>query len=611
MADSPDLVADARVALAPVAGRTWRDRASANRGWVLLAAAILGVVVFATGTYLLIRSAHDEIGASLANLAAGLRSLERIDAQWQAAAMRARIDSSPTRSVDAAASGSVERIRDRMLGAGAMLTHEAALQGDVAELANLLQRKADVLDQFGQIDAGLKGSLRHLSSALNDLVNGFGADAGGRDLIATAQTFVQRVLHAASTGDADANRAARRILEQLRSRPQLGNEERTGGFLHHAGRAVEQLDRFEALLAQIDAFSLTPRATELDATVGRLFDAHLARRARDRLALALLCTLLVLALAAAGWHLHRMQRGIEALVAERTRGLNSTVAQLRKSQARAVQAQNGQVAALGQVVQGIVNEIHAPVTRMKDSLQRIEEGFRSVAEAIGKSSTFVAAMASHPRDIQAVRVRYFDARAALEAVEPEQVLKGLEQTVAVSLQGVERITAVVDDLEEFACLEQGDHEAFDVNQEWDRVLDEAGETVREVRIAKDFVPLPEVWCCAEQIRRVMVNLLINACEAGSPGRPTEITLRSRVLSDAVQFQVQDNGVGIAADAAAQIFNPFYTTKRTGERTGLGLAIVKRIVESHRGSVTVRSEPGVGSVFTVVLPIGHVALAKAA
>lgn len=601
MADSPDLVAEApdQPALA------------VSRAWVLVALAVLGGIAFTAATYLIIRSAQDETGSSLASLATGLRSLERLEAQWTAQAMRARVNSATDRTDPTSTAASVERIRDRMLAASSKLPHEPTLQGAVAEIASLFDRKAALLEHFKQTDPQLKSSLRHVASALNDLVNVVGTEPGGRDLAATAQTFTQRVLHAASTGDADSSRAARRVLDQLRTRPQLSDGGRTGDFLHHAGTSVEQLDRFEKVLAQIDALPIAPRVAELDDTVSQLFDAHLTRNARDRRALALLAVLLAIGLGVIGWHLRRVIRGVESTVAERTSGLEHTVAQLRKAQARAEQARNGQVTSLGQVVQGIVNEIHTPASRVRDSLLRIEANFKSVAEAIGKSETFVKAMGSHPRDVQAVRVRYFDARAALEAVGPAQELQGLGETVAASLQGVSRIEAVVGDLEEFACLEQGDTEACDLNVEIDALLAAQSETAPGVRFMKDFGALPAVWCRTDQIRRAMLNLIANACEATVPGRSTEITLRTRALSDAVQLQVQDNGTGIAPEALPRVFEPFYTTRHNGERTGLGLAIARRIVESHRGSITARSDPGAGSVFTVVLPIGQAVLAKAA
>jgi len=106
-------------------------------------------------------------------------------------------------------------------------------------------------------------------------------------------------------------------------------------------------------------------------------------------------------------------------------------------------------------------------------------------------------------------------------------------------------------------------------------------------------------CDPDQIRQVLWNLLVNACQAS----PTAaVTVRCGPVPGGGAFlEVEDDGPGIAADDLSQIFTPFFTTKPSG--TGLGLATVQRLVDAHGGSVSVRSEPGRGACFTVRLPAG--------
>jgi PAS domain S-box-containing protein len=105
---------------------------------------------------------------------------------------------------------------------------------------------------------------------------------------------------------------------------------------------------------------------------------------------------------------------------------------------------------------------------------------------------------------------------------------------------------------------------------------------------------------ARMLRQALFNLLVNALQAMPQGG--RVTLRaSQVVRGAkrwVRIQVQDTGVGFAADVAEQMFQPFFTTKATG--TGLGLAVVKRIIDAHQGEVTVESTPGVGTTFSLWL-----------
>jgi signal transduction histidine kinase len=115
-------------------------------------------------------------------------------------------------------------------------------------------------------------------------------------------------------------------------------------------------------------------------------------------------------------------------------------------------------------------------------------------------------------------------------------------------------------------------------------------------------PLPEIDADPEQLKEVFVNLMINACEAMEKGgsiRITEGTGGDGSGRRGVIIRVTDNGPGIAPEIHDKLTQPFFTTKDNG--TGLGLNIAKRIVEEHRGTIRVDSEPGRGATFIVTLP----------
>jgi len=101
---------------------------------------------------------------------------------------------------------------------------------------------------------------------------------------------------------------------------------------------------------------------------------------------------------------------------------------------------------------------------------------------------------------------------------------------------------------------------------------------------------------------VFLNLINNAAQAISPG-PGLITITTRREGDRhVAVEVADNGNGIPPEVLPRIFDPFFTTKDVGKGTGLGLSIVYKIVEQHGGRISVASNPGIGTRFTVVLPL---------
>ena len=113
--------------------------------------------------------------------------------------------------------------------------------------------------------------------------------------------------------------------------------------------------------------------------------------------------------------------------------------------------------------------------------------------------------------------------------------------------------------------------------------------------------LPEVMADANQIQQVVVNLILNAADAIGPEGGTIRATTRPAAEDTIEVLLEDSGKGIAPEDLPRIFEPFFTTKGN-HGTGLGLAVSWGIVEAHGGSLTVQSEPGKGTCFTLVLPL---------
>lgn len=105
-----------------------------------------------------------------------------------------------------------------------------------------------------------------------------------------------------------------------------------------------------------------------------------------------------------------------------------------------------------------------------------------------------------------------------------------------------------------------------------------------------------------QIEQVLINLVMNAVQAQPDGGRVQVGVAAAPDGRGVQLTVADTGPGMDPEQIASIFEPFYTTKSAGQGTGLGLPIVEGIVEEHGGTITVASQPGRGTTFTVVLPV---------
>jgi two-component system NtrC family sensor kinase len=108
---------------------------------------------------------------------------------------------------------------------------------------------------------------------------------------------------------------------------------------------------------------------------------------------------------------------------------------------------------------------------------------------------------------------------------------------------------------------------------------------------------------AGKLQQVFTNLLLNARDAIPDGG--RITLRTSASEDdSLLVEVSDNGIGIAPENVAKIYDPFYTTKGVGRGTGLGLAVSYGIVQEHSGHIGVESAPGLGTTFRIALPTAH-------
>lgn len=140
-----------------------------------------------------------------------------------------------------------------------------------------------------------------------------------------------------------------------------------------------------------------------------------------------------------------------------------------------------------------------------------------------------------------------------------------------------------------------------------RLIEPAAEQAH-VRVSFEADPsLPELRVDAELIRQALVNLLLNAVQATSPGG--RVTISTTHVDGEVLYRVTDTGRGIPEEEQEEIFKPFFTTRHAG--SGLGLSITRKIVERHGGRVDLKSHPGQGSTFTLRIPLIHPAEPDAA
>jgi signal transduction histidine kinase len=177
----------------------------------------------------------------------------------------------------------------------------------------------------------------------------------------------------------------------------------------------------------------------------------------------------------------------------------------------------------------------------------------------------------------------------------------------LSLAELKRVTNLINDLLAFGKSTSAERRPVDLGAIVDQVVRLLESTARKrlIQLELRIRPgVPPAWADPDQIKQIVLNLVLNAIEASPANRAVTLALfvdRGRMVT----LEVRDQGAGIPADQLESIFHPFFTTKEQG--TGLGLSLVHQMVVEHGGQISVESEVGRGTVFRVLLPVAEVAL----
>ncbi|ALW85796.1 hypothetical protein AUC43_12255 [Hymenobacter sedentarius] len=325
-----------------------------------------------------------------------------------------------------------------------------------------------------------------------------------------------------------------------------------------------------------------------------------ARQRQNLLLAALLCAVPGLVLL---WRHNRLQRRSneqllqlnEAVTQQKLElqgqhdQLDSSLTSLRAAQTQLIQKEK--MASLGELTAGIAHEIQNPLNFVNNFSEVSSELLSELAEEQARSE----------RDT------------ALEA----ELVGDLRQNMAKITEHGQRAASIVKGMLEHSQNRAGERQPTDLNRLTDEYLRLAYQGLRakdksfNASLTTDFsTDLPPVTLVGVDVGRVLLNLFANAFYAvrqrqqqGDPGYQPQVGVRTVLLNQQVQIQVTDNGTGMPESVKEKIFQPFFTTKPSGEGTGLGLSLSYDIIaQGHGGTLTVESQEGHGTTFSMGLPV---------
>lgn len=289
-----------------------------------------------------------------------------------------------------------------------------------------------------------------------------------------------------------------------------------------------------------------------------------------------------------------LERRVEERTSElmdRNITLEKTLQQLKEAQVQLFQAEK--MASLGQLSAGVAHEINNPIGFVNSNLCTLKKYVQSIHDySYGVDRVLAGGDQSATEDLARLkRVKKIDF-----------ILEDVASVIEESLEGTERVKSIVQDLKSFSYQDREDLVPYDLNKGIKSTLNIVWNELKyKVEVVEELNDLPMVHCFPQQINQVVLNLLVNAAQAIQ--ERGKIVVHTDVKEDEVIIEVSDTGSGISPEHLPRIFEPFFTTKELGKGTGLGLSISYRIIEKHGGSIEVQSEVGVGTTFTIHLPVG--------
>jgi len=239
------------------------------------------------------------------------------------------------------------------------------------------------------------------------------------------------------------------------------------------------------------------------------------------------------------------------------------------------------MAALGKMSAGIAHEINNPLSFISSNVQTMEMFWREVAPHI------IRIAGENPQKNNKLELVIQDAPKTLEGVR----------------SGIVRVRNIVQGLKAFARQDKGERAPGRIGESIDRAMELCRSGLKklakvELKLAPD---LPLMNINSQQIEQVLVNLILNAVDAMEESSRGALKIAAVKTNKGVEIEISDNGPGIAEDVLAEIWNPFFTTKKTGKGTGLGLSISKGIIEDHGGQIRAENKKDGGARFIIELP----------
>ena len=532
-----------------------------------------------------------------------LRQLKQIDAEWNIDVFKSKMGIN--NNYDPVAQP-LPVIRE--LDAG--LAQKTEQTGDSAELQSMLKsfqavmaNKIGLIERFKSQNSIYRNSTNFLPTAYEDVIAAakrVGLSAGRQaELEAMVNPVFSETLSYNLTPDTALKEKLTQQVSTLQQRADqfpLEVKDALGVLLAHIGTTLKQQDVGANLLNELSSLPTAKKIDELSDAYSRTHEGRLLDQQFYRQLLIAYSVCLLALLAYVGWRLVKSYRQLGKV----NGALNLANKELKESQMQLVQSEK--MSALGQMVAGIAHEINTPLAYVKGTLDVMKEHLGKVHDLANSSHLFATSLRDKGIDRQELNTQYLQVATLSRDVVKNKRFEELDAMLSDGTHGIGQISEIVVNLRNFSRLDRASVANFDVRKGLDSTLLLAKNMLKHrVTVETDYLDVPDIMCSPSQINQVFLNIITNAAHA--MGEHGTLILRTE-LHDAktIRIEIQDDGGGIPQGVLPKIFDPFFTTKPIGEGTGMGLSISYKIIEAHGGKILVDTEAGIGTTFSILLPI---------
>jgi two-component system NtrC family sensor kinase len=292
---------------------------------------------------------------------------------------------------------------------------------------------------------------------------------------------------------------------------------------------------------------------------------------------------------------------------EKTGGLLTAVirdvTERRRKELERAQAQK--LESVGALASGVAHEINTPIQYIGDNLQFLKESCVTLVNGLELYQQLLTSGRQHEEVL--AEIESFRETSDLDYLSTE-----IPAAIQQALEGASRVAEIVRAMKEFSHPGKAEMAPADLNHVIETAVLLSKNRWKYIADLNTHLDpdLPLVACDCSEVSQVLLNLIVNACDAIADASKVRAQDKGRIdvsthrKGDMVEIWVSDTGTGIRPEIRSRIFDPFFTTKEVGQGTGQGLAIAHAIVvQKHHGAIELETEDGAGSTFIVRLPIG--------